>query len=77
MKNIIIDTNIFISGLLGGKTTRPIIKAFINKKFHLIISRDIKEELVRVLAIPKISKRIPFGYASELVELIELNSIKA
>ena len=76
MINVIIDTNILVSGLLKGNTTRPIINAFIEKKFNIIISEEIKEELVKILASPNISKRIPIEDASQILELIDLNSIK-
>lgn len=37
MTKAIIDTNIIVSVLIGGKYTRPIIEALIDKRFGLVI----------------------------------------
>ncbi len=54
----IIDTNIFVSGLLKGVTTRPIINAFKDGQFKLLISNEIEEELLEVLSRPKFNDYI-------------------
>ena len=53
MKRAIIDTNILVSGLLGGKQTRKIIEALIDKRFKHVISNQQIKEIVDVLSRPK------------------------
>ena len=66
----IIDTNIFVSGLLKGVTTRPIINAFKDDQFKLLISNEIEEELFEVLSRPKFNDYIDKKTIAELACLI-------
>jgi len=47
---VVVDTNVFISGLLGGKNAGIITDALADKKFELVISNALKEELLAVVA---------------------------
>ena len=70
MKRAIIDTNILVSGLLGGKRTRPIIESLIDKRFRLAISNQQIKELLDVIRRPKFRSIIDEKDAIELFLLI-------
>jgi len=53
MKNVVIDTNVFISALTGGITTRKILTLLKAGKFKLIISEELLKEIIVVLSRPK------------------------
>ena len=74
MKRAIIDTNILVSGLLGGKRTLPIIEALIDKKFRLVISNQQIKELLDVIRRPKFRSIIDEKDAIELFLLIQLEA---
>ena len=46
---VVVDTNIFVSALLGSKSCKNIIKYFENRSFVLVLSDPIIEEYRRVL----------------------------
>lgn len=46
MDKVVIDTNIFISGLLFGGNPEKVLKAWISHKFILCISPELQVELV-------------------------------
>lgn len=52
MLSAVVDTNVLISGLLGGRATRPILEAFRGQKFLLITSPLLIEEFLRVASRP-------------------------
>jgi uncharacterized protein len=51
---VVLDTNIFISGIHWTGASEKILRAWVNKEFELISSLPIIEELVRILMIFKI-----------------------
>lgn len=56
---IVIDTNIWVSGLLKPHSSAgQVIEAWKNGHYHLIISKPILDEIRTVLAYPKINKRL-------------------
>ncbi|HCG77385.1 MAG: putative toxin-antitoxin system toxin component, PIN family [bacterium (Candidatus Ratteibacteria) CG_4_10_14_3_um_filter_41_18] len=58
MKRVVLDTNIFVSGLIKKKgSPGEILKAWRKGLFLLIISPEIIEEINRVLREKKFSKR--------------------
>jgi putative PIN family toxin of toxin-antitoxin system len=71
MLRIVIDTNIWIRALLGGKISLPVLIALRENKFKVIISDALIAELKDVTQRPRLSKRIdPFDNA-ELLALLE------
>jgi len=67
MKNIIIDTNVFISALLKSKNCAEILEGIKQNKFNLVISEKLIEEILLVVEKDK------FEFAeSEKAELKEL-----
>lgn len=56
---VVLDTNIWISGLMLPKSTAgKIITAWQQNKFNIIISQPILDEIKKVLSYPKIQKRL-------------------
>jgi putative PIN family toxin of toxin-antitoxin system len=71
MLRIVVDTNIWIRTLLGGKVSLPVLLALRQEKFKVIFSDALLEELREVAQRPRLSKLIDPFDASELLELIE------
>lgn len=74
MIEAVIDTNVVISGLLGGSSTRPLINALIERKFKLVISYQLLEELFEVMARTKFRKQILPEDINELASLLEFGT---
>lgn len=65
----VIDTNIFLSGLLNAEGgAAKIIRAFRNGEFELIITREVFAEYFRVLHV--FDKSIPTFLSETLLELV-------
>lgn len=58
MKRVVIDTDIWIRILLAGPVTLPILEAWQARKFQLLISQPLIEELEEVRLRPRLRKRI-------------------
>lgn len=71
MLEAVVDNNVFISGLLKGKTTRPVIISFTEERFKLISSRELINELLFTLEKAKFDRLIPKEDKIELIALIE------
>lgn len=63
----IVDTNVFISALIGGTFTTKIVDAFLEGQFRLIISELLIKELRRTLNKAKL---IPLIDESEAFDLL-------
>ena len=74
MPRVVVDTNVFVSGLLKGVTTRPVILAFRRGLFQLVMSDPLLDELFEVLSREKFR---PFFDGSEIIELRLLVEQKA
>jgi putative PIN family toxin of toxin-antitoxin system len=68
---VVLDVNVLVSALLSpdGAPAR-ILVAWVDGAFELVVSPLLLAELERVLAYPKISKRIPSDDANRFVTLI-------
>ena len=53
MIRAVLDTNVILSALLFGGSTGGLVKAWQTGRFHLLLSRALLEEILRVLAYPK------------------------
>lgn len=73
---VIIDTNIFISALIGKTKSNPrvIIDAFKKGEFTLIISPTLLRELEEVVKEPGVSKVVNPSDAFNLITLIEIKA---
>lgn len=72
---IIIDTNIFVSGLLGSPSCRKIYSLFKENKFILIISEILFEELKFVIERPKFHLLIDNEERKEVILFIKYRAI--
>ena len=68
---VILDANVFISGLLS-KQGPPgqILDAWVAGQFSLFVSPPIVAEIQRVLAYPRIRERLDPGQADQLTALL-------
>jgi putative PIN family toxin of toxin-antitoxin system len=53
IKKIVIDTNVIVSALLFGGKPGELIPLWINGRIEPIVTREITDEYIRVLAYPK------------------------
>lgn len=70
MLRAVIDTNLFVRGLLKGPVTTPLIEAWKAGRFTLVTSERLVAELFQVLARPKFQQYVTRGDIRELGELI-------
>jgi len=72
---IVIDTNIWIRILLRGKTTLPILEAFNDNKFQLIMSQPLFDEFHEVWNRPRLLKYINQNQAMRIEKQLKTRSI--
>ncbi len=72
---VVIDTNIWIRILLKGRITLPILEAFNQDKFQLIISQSLLDELREVWNRPRLSKYIDRNQAVRLEQQLKNRAI--
>jgi len=61
---IVLDTNVFVSGLMGvGSPPRQIVDAWLDDRFTLVTSLYLVAELTHVLSYPRIADRIQVSSA--------------
>jgi uncharacterized protein len=58
MYTIVVDTNIWIRALLAGRTTLPVLKAWQEGRFRVVVSESLLDELERVWQRPRLRSRI-------------------
>ena len=75
MLKVVVDTNVFIAGLLKDSTCRKIINNLKDSKFLLITSPDTLNELIGVLARPKFHSVITREIAQSLIDVIKAQSL--
>lgn len=68
---VVIDTNIWIRALLGGRISLPVLMALRAGKYRVIISDALMDELREVVQRPRLKGRIDPFDANELLELLE------
>jgi len=66
----VVDTNLFVRGLLKGPVTLPLIEAWKEEHFKLVTSEELLAELFEVLARPKFRRYFTKEDIEELGELI-------
>jgi uncharacterized protein len=69
MLRLVIDTNIWIRTLIGGQQTLPILTAFRERKFIVLFSEALIEELKLVSRRTRLKKHIDPVEANELGSL--------
>ena len=75
MIKVIVDTNIFISGLLCGGFPQKLLDAWEDGEFQLITSDKIIEELISVLDEPRFDDTIDEDDSARLISLIKRNAM--
>lgn len=69
---VVLDTNVFISGIFWSGPPYEILKAWQNNKIRLILTQEILEEYHRVAAT--LSAEYPSIKLDDFIELLTLNS---
>jgi uncharacterized protein len=72
---VVIDTNIWIRILLRGRVTLPLLEAFDNNKFQLIMSQPLFDEFHEVWNRPRLIKHIQLHQAVRLEQQLKNCSI--
>lgn len=75
MARVVIDTNVFISGLLGSRTSRQFIQLVREKKIGIVISPELLNELIQVASQPKFKEVISPPAVKTLSELIKSRAL--
>src|SRR5262245_18707354 len=75
MLKIVVDTNLWIRALLGGKVTLPLLEAWRQGLFQVISSEALLAELDAVWQRPRLRKRIAAQDAQELLEQLRYRSV--
>ena len=70
MPDVVVDTNVFIRGLLRSAVVVPLINAWKANRFRLLTLEELLPELVEVLARPKLRKYFQEEQVKELLLLI-------
>lgn len=72
---VVIDTNIWIRILLKGRVTLPVLEAFNEDKFQLMMSQSLMEELHLVWNRPRLKARIAPTQAIRLEQQLQYRAI--
>ena len=74
---VVLDVNVLVSALLApeGAPAR-ILTAWVDGAFELVVSPHLLDELRRVLAYPKISRRVGVDDAARIVLLVEQQALR-
>ncbi|MDZ8070523.1 MAG: putative toxin-antitoxin system toxin component, PIN family [Nostoc sp. DedQUE08] len=75
MLQVVIDTNIWIRILLKGRVTLPILAAFNEDKFQLVMSQPLMEELHLVWNRPRLRERIDSNQAIRLEQQLQYRAL--
>lgn len=72
---VVIDTNIWIRILLKGRVTLPILEAFNEDKFQLVMSQPLMDELHLVWNRPRLRERIDSSQAIRLEQQLQYRAL--
>jgi uncharacterized protein len=72
---VVIDTNIWIRILLRGRVTLPILEAFNEGRFQLLMSQPLMDELQQVWNRPRLRQRINVDQAIRLEQQLRYRAI--
>jgi uncharacterized protein len=72
---VVIDTNIWIRILLRGRVTLPILAAFNEDKFLLVMSQPLMEELHLVWNRPRLKEQIDPNQAIRLEQQLQYRAL--
>jgi uncharacterized protein len=72
---VVVDTNIWIRILLRGRVTLPILEAFNEDRFQLVMSQPLIDELHLVWNRPRLRNRIDAEQANRLEQQLQQRAI--
>ena len=72
MLRIVVDTNIWVRALMGGKVSLPVLQALQGNQFTLLVSKELLTELREVAQRPRLKKAIDDFDLQELLKLVAL-----
>ena len=75
MLKIVVDTNLWIRALLGGRLTLPVLEAWQQGQFNLVISDALVAELDAVWQRPRLRKSIDAQDAHDLLEQLRQRGV--
>jgi uncharacterized protein len=75
MLRIVVDTNIWIRALLGGRMTLPVLRAWQAGAFQVLVSQALMDELDNVWRRPRLKSRINAQHAMALLEQLHWRGI--
>ena len=67
---VVVDTNVFLSALLRGRSTRPLLSAVIAHRFRLFTSDTLVDELADVISRPEWLRLLDASDCRELLAII-------
>ena len=65
---VVVDTNLWIRALLGGRVTLPLLEAWYAKRLTVVVSQALLDELDEVWRRPRLQQRIESEDAERLLE---------
>lgn len=74
MLRVVVDTNLWIRCLLGGVVTFPLLEAWRARRFEVVISAALLEELDEVRQRPRLRRHIDPQLAAELLDQLRWRS---
>lgn len=77
MPRAVVDTNLFVRGLLKGPVTALLMQAWKEQRFKLVTSEKLIAELFEVLARPKFERHFTRDDVRELDELFPVMPLQA
>ena len=75
MLKIVVDTNIWIRALLAGQVTLPVLEAWRNNQFQVVVSEPLLTELTEVCQRPRLRERLQVEQVSLLLEQLRWRGI--
>ncbi|MCL5999156.1 MAG: putative toxin-antitoxin system toxin component, PIN family [Chloroflexi bacterium] len=75
MLRVVIDTNLWVRALLGGRVTLPVLQAWQQGKFEIAISEELLSELDEVWQRPRLRERIIDRDARELLQQLRQRGV--
>ena len=75
MLKAVVDTSVFIAGLIKDSTCRRVLKALQESQFTLVVSSETFEEFLEVISRRKFHHIIDHSVASRLVKVIQSQAI--
>jgi uncharacterized protein len=75
MHTVVVDTNIWIRALLAGRATLPVLKAWQEGRFQVIVSETLLDELDRVCQRPRLRASIDARQSDSLLAQLRWRGI--